>query len=125
MAAVQKARDYYQFLHQASSSPQKYIFIRADFSLIRVPLDDILYIEGYGDYLKVFVRDRKTIVARMTMKEIAESLPGKDFIRIHRSYIVPKNRIQSVRNKTIYLPEKEFPVGITYTEEIQKLLPKK
>ena len=119
--AVNKAHDYYNYLHRVSNSIQKEIFIRADFSLIRVPLDEILSIEGLGDYLKVIMKDRKTIVARMTMKEISENLPSADFIRIHRSYILPKKRILSVRHKTVFTDDRDYPIGVTYQEEIYKL----
>jgi len=115
--AVNKAQDYFNYLHKTNIESQKDIFIRADFSLIKVPLADILYIEGLGDYLKVHIKDRKTVVARMTMKEIADNLPANDFIRVHRSFILPVSRIQSVRNKIIYIAEKEIPIGNTYVEE--------
>ncbi|MBK9636820.1 MAG: response regulator transcription factor [Bacteroidetes bacterium] len=116
--AVNKAQEYFNYIHKTNIESQKDIFIRADFSLIKVPLADILYIESLGDYLKVNIKDRKTVVARMTMKEIAEILPSKDFIRVHRSYILPVSKIQSVRNKIIYTAEKEIPIGNTYAEDI-------
>lgn len=115
--AVNKAQEYFNYIHKTNIESQKDIFIRADFSLIKVPLADILYIEALGDYLKLHIKDRKTVVARMTMKEIADNLPAKDFIRVHRSFILPVNRIQSVRNRIIYIAEKEIPIGNTYMEE--------
>jgi DNA-binding LytR/AlgR family response regulator len=118
--AVNKAYDYYNFIYKIDNTIQKDIYIRADFSLIKVPLADILYIESLGDYLKVFIKDRKTIVARMTMKEVYDNLPTTDFIRVHRSFILPKKRIQSVRNKTIIIPEKEIPLGNTYFDDFYK-----
>ena len=118
--AVDKANDYFKYIRTVDSSSRTDIYIRADFSLIKVPLADILYIEGLGDYLKIYIKDRKTIVARMAMKEIMNDLPEKDFIRVHRSFIVPINRIQSVRNKIITLPEKQIPIGNTYVEEFFK-----
>lgn len=117
LQAVNKAQEYFNYMHRTNIESQKDIFIRADFSLIKVPLADILYIEGLGDYLKVNIKDRKTVVARMTMKEIAENLPTSDFIRVHRSFILPINRIQSVRNKIIYIAEKEIPIGNTYMKD--------
>jgi LytTr DNA-binding domain len=61
------------------------------------------------------------IIARMPMKEMLEKLPAQDFIRVHRSYILPLTRIVSLRNNVIITPEKEIPVGKTYLEEIQRL----
>ena len=77
-------------------------------------MDEILYIEGLADYIKIYVKDRKPILSRMTMKEIIEILPEKDFKRIHRSYIIPVKRILSISNRKVKLPEREIPVGNTY-----------
>ncbi len=92
------------------------LFIRADFSLVKIPLDDILYIEGLADYLKIHIKDRKTIVARMTMKEMVEKLNSTDFIRVHRSYILPFKKIEAVKGTTIFMGDNEFPIGRTYAE---------
>ncbi|HWB65107.1 MAG TPA: LytTR family DNA-binding domain-containing protein, partial [Chitinophagales bacterium] len=102
LQAANKARDYYQFMHQAGKQ-QPYLFIRADYALTKVLLSDILYIEGLDDYLKIHLTNRQPLVARMTMKSILEMLPSNEFLRVHRSFIVPVQGIGRVRNKTIYL----------------------
>lgn len=114
LQAVNKAQDFYKFYHHYESAIQQYMFVRADYSLVKVMLTDILYIEGLDDYLKIHLTGRKPLVARLTMKAILEKLPVKDFIRVHRSFIVPLVRIEKVRNKTIYIGEKEIPVGSSY-----------
>jgi DNA-binding LytR/AlgR family response regulator len=118
--AVTKAKEYFEYIHKSTNTFQKDLFIRADFSLIKVPMAEILYIEGLGDYLKLYIKNRKTVVARMTMKEITDMLPENEFIRVHRSFVLPVSRIQSIRNKIIYIPEKPIPIGNTYFEEISK-----
>ncbi len=118
--AVIKAKEFYQYTLKSGHTEDNYIFIRADYSLIKLYLTDILYIEGLADYLKIFVSNRKTIVARMTMKDMLDKLPDSDFVRVHRSFIVPFHRILSVRNNTIYLPEREVSIGKTYVEEFGK-----
>jgi DNA-binding LytR/AlgR family response regulator len=115
--AVNKANEYYNYINKQNHSEDKYIFIRADYSLIKIPLADILYIEVLADYLKIFIKDRKTVVARMTMNDMSEKLPSNDFIRVHRSFILPFNRIVSVRSNSITLPEKEIPIGKTYIKD--------
>jgi DNA-binding LytR/AlgR family response regulator len=115
--AVNKANEYYNYINKQNLSEEKYIFIRADYSLVKIPLTDILYIEGLADYLKIFVKDRKTIVARMTMTDMLDKLPSEDFIRVHRSFILPLERIVSVRSNSITLPEREIPVGKTYIKD--------
>ena len=105
--AIDKAQEYFD----------KNIFVRADFNLVKIPLADILYIEGLADYLKIHSKDRKTIVARMSMKDMMEKLNSMDFIRVHRSYILPFNKIEAVRGTTIFIGDKEFPIGRTYADD--------
>ena len=115
--AVNKANDYYNYLNKQNLSENKYIFIRADYSLVKIPVADILYIEGLADYLKIFIKDRQTVVARMTMNDMVNKLPEKDFIRVHRSFILPFKRIESVRSNSITLQETEIPIGKTYIKD--------
>ncbi len=115
--AVTKAREYYDYLHKRDHGSAGSIFIRADFSLVKIPVADIMYIEGLADYLKIHIKDRKTVVARMPMKEMMEKLYATDFIRVHRSYILPFSKIEAVRGNTILIGEQEFPIGKTYLED--------
>jgi DNA-binding LytR/AlgR family response regulator len=110
---VSKARDFYHFYHGQDSAIQ-YLFVRADYSLVKIMLDDILYIEGLDDYLKIFTVGKKPVIARMTMKSALEKLPEMNFIRVHRSFIVPISRIEKVRNKVIYIGDKTIPIGSSY-----------
>lgn len=115
--AITKAQEYFDYINKKEQSPDKSIFVRADFSLVKIPLADILYIEGLADYLKIHIRGRKTIMARMTMKDMMEKLPSNDFIRVHRSFILPFNKIEVVRGTTIFIGDAEFPIGRTYIDE--------
>jgi len=118
--AVNKANEYYNYINKQNHTEEKHIFIRADFSLVKILLADILYIEGLADYLKIFIKGRKNVITRMAMKDMIEKLPSNDFIRVHRSFIIPFNSIQSVRNDIIFLDEKEVPIGRTYKEKFYK-----
>lgn len=118
--AIGKAKEYFTTQQLIQDQVQQFLCIRAEFSLIKIPFQDILWIEGLGDYLKVHIQDRKTVVARMTMKEMLENLPEKDFIRVHRSFILPFKQILSVRNKVITIPGQEIPLGNTYVEDFTK-----
>jgi DNA-binding LytR/AlgR family response regulator len=115
--ATDKARDYF-----ASSNNQKaqHIFVRADYSLQKIMLDDIICIEALDDYLKIYINNQKTIVARMTMKAMLEKLPSTEFMRVHRSFIVPIKKVESLRNKVLQLGDKKIPVGNSYEEEVLK-----
>ncbi len=119
MVAVNKANDFYSFLHNKTPQKSNHIFIRSEYSLLKIALDEILYIEGLADYLKIHLPGGKPVITRMTMKSILEKLPS-DFIRVHRSFIVPKSRIESVRNKNITFRGVQIPIGASYLEDFEK-----
>jgi DNA-binding LytR/AlgR family response regulator len=120
LQAVNKANDFYKYLHQSESVAHQYLFIRADYSLVKVILQDILYIEGLDDYLKIHLVGKKPIVARMTMKAIQDKIPANEFIRIHRSFIVPVARIEKVRNKMVTIEGREIPIGSSYEKSFNE-----
>ncbi|POY35293.1 DNA-binding response regulator [Solitalea longa] len=120
--AVNKAHDFYNYQHQRSANANQFLFIRADYSLIKIAINDILYIEGLDDYLKIHQVSGKPLVARMTFKSLLEKLPATGFARVHRSFVVSKDKIESIRNKTIHIKDAEIPVGSSYEENLSKLL---
>lgn len=120
--AVNKANDYHQYQHPGLGATPQFLFVRADYSLIKIPIGDILFIEGLDDYLKIHIQNQKMIVARMTMKSILDKLPANEFIRIHRSYIISFSRIESVRNKLVIISGVEVPIGASYEENLQRML---
>lgn len=114
LQAAEKAKAYYLFLHQNALAKPDSISIRVDYALVKVPLADIVFVEGLDDYLKIHLQGQRPLVSRMTMKAMMEKLPRSDFVRVHRSYIVPLARIDSVRNKIIFIGEEEVPIGVSY-----------
>ncbi|HQQ94291.1 MAG TPA: LytTR family DNA-binding domain-containing protein [Bacteroidia bacterium] len=120
LQAAGRARDLLNLSRQSHSQDERFLYIRADFSLIKVSLADIMYIEALDDYLKIHIEDQKTLVARMTMKTMMEKLPAGKFMRVHRSFIVAKDRVQAVRSKSLMVDRLEIPMGGSYIEEVQK-----
>jgi DNA-binding LytR/AlgR family response regulator len=120
--AVARAKEYYEFQHQKPNDPEKEksIFIRADYSLIKVSLPEILYIEGLGDYLKIHLPGKKPIVVRMTMKTMLDKLPVNDFIRVHRSFIIPVSRVEHIRNKIVQVAGFPIPIGASFEEAFKE-----
>ena len=98
-----------------------YLTIRADYKLNKILYDDILFIEGLDDYVKIHLIDNKKITARISMKSILEKLPEKLFIRVHRSFIVPLKKIKSIQNKVLYLNNQEIPIGDTYKNSVSDM----
>jgi DNA-binding LytR/AlgR family response regulator len=119
--AVSKANEFYNYQHQSEKVNQHYLFIRADYALAKIAVADILYIEGLDDYLKIYLLNQKPVVARMTMKALQEKLPAKEFVRVHRSFIIPFARIEVVRNKTISIADIEIPIGSSYEDNFFQL----
>ncbi len=118
--ASEKVNDYFKYIRNKNHEQENHIYLRSNYSLVKIPVGDILYIEGISDYIKVFSKNQKMIMARMSMKAILDKLPTNDFIRVHRSFIIPFRNITSVRNKTIFLADIEIPIGNTYEEEFFK-----
>jgi len=119
--ACNKANDIVSQQAKTESALVQHFFVRADYRLVRVNFTDVLYIEGLDDYVKIYIAKQKPLITRMTMKAIMEKLSAKDFVRVHRSFIVPLNKIISVRNKIISLEGKEIPVGTSYEEGFFKI----
>jgi two-component system LytT family response regulator len=99
-----------------------YFFINADYSLIKVVFTDIMWIEGFKDYLKIHLKSTsKPLVARLTMKSIEEQLPASMFARVQKSFIVSKDYITAIRKNSIFINDVEIPVGDNYKDVISSL----
>ncbi len=98
-----------------------FIFVRSERKMVKINFNEILYIESLGDYLKIFL-NTQTIVTRKTMNAIESKLPSKNFIRIHRSFIVSFKEIKSYTNEFIEIKKKALPISRSYKESVlQKL----
>ncbi len=120
LQSVEKANDYFEYLHQSAIKNFQHLYVRSEYSLIKIPFEEILYIETLDDYLKIHCTGKKPILTLMTMKRVMEKLPAKEFVRVHRSYIVPLRRIESVRGKSIELGITQIPIGTNYEEAFFK-----
>lgn len=88
----------------------------------RVFLDHILYLEAYGNYLKVILQDETTLITRSTMNEMDNKLPASDFLRIHKSFIIRKEAISKIMTNQIMINGKTLPIGNSYRSEVFKKL---
>jgi len=94
--------------------PKEYMFVKSGYDIIKVRYDEIRYIEGLKDYVKIHT-DGKTIVSLMSMKVLAEELP-ENFVRVHRSFIVNFERITLVKKRKVHIQQVEIPIGEVYRE---------
>lgn len=118
MQAAEKAKKEMQ--SKKNTLDHTHLLIRADYKLNRIEYDDIMLIEGLDDYIRIHLKNKTAITARLSMKSILEKLPAAMFIRVHRSYIVPVKKVKSFYNKTIQIEDFVIPIGDTYKEEVNK-----
>jgi DNA-binding LytR/AlgR family response regulator len=97
------------------------IFIKSGYEQIKVNLEDLIYAESTGNYVK-FVTDTQTIVSRLTMNEAETLLPQSLFIRIHRSFIVAKKKITKIDKRSVWINTKELPIGAFYSDEVERFI---
>jgi len=98
-----------------------FIFVKTEHKIQKVYLNDILFIEGLKDYISIFTPAER-IITLQNMKKMEDALPSKYFIRVHKSYIVSVNKIDSIERSRIFINDKIIPVGDTYREEFFKVI---
>lgn len=104
------------------AKPSNAILIKSDSKIHKIMAEEIEWIEALDNYIKIRLQDKKTIVARYTMKNIMQDLPADKFVRIHKSYIVAISKINSVENKQLFIGDTAFPVGDIYKNDLQRLI---
>jgi two-component system, LytTR family, response regulator len=108
---------------ETSAGSDSYIFVKTEYRLERIDLDDILYIEGMKDYLRIICTDKK-IMTLQSFARLEEQLPPKKFMRVHKSYIVAIEKIESIERGIIRIKDQRIPVSNTYKENFFKLIQK-
>ena len=104
-----------------SEPAQPFLYLRVDRKMVKVLFNDILYIEGLRDYIRIFTTS-KTIVTKHLLATLEEMLPSDAFLRIHRSYIASISKIDSYNTDTIEIGKKILPIGRLYKHDVSKLL---
>ena len=97
-------------------------FVRSERKMVRVQFDEIRYIESLGDYVKIHLDGQKMLVTRDTLSSIEGRLPGRDFLRTHRSFIVSLAKIESFTSESIGMSRHEIPISRSYREAVMKRL---
>jgi two-component system, LytTR family, response regulator len=116
--AVNKVFDFFSLKkddHVLTEDGNRYMFIKTEYRHERVDFDDILYVEGMKDYLRIVCRERK-IMTLMSFAKIEELLPSAEFCRVHKSYLVALTKIKSVERGVINIADQRIPVSNTYKD---------
>ena len=99
------------------------IYVKSDYKLLRIELDDLLYVEGLKDYVKFYIQDQsQPILSLMSMRELEQVLPERHFIRVHRSYIVRKDKIRVIERSRIVFGDVYIPISDIYKSQFQSYL---
>lgn len=118
--AIDKVKTQYQLMQQ-SNSTKDFIFVKTEYRVEKVNLADILYIEGMKDYLRL-VTQLGNIMTLQRFKTYEDYLPAQQFVRVHKSYIVALDKIESIERNRIKIGEKRIPISETYKDAFNQLL---
>ncbi|HEV7381291.1 MAG TPA: LytTR family DNA-binding domain-containing protein [Dyadobacter sp.] len=131
LKASTKAKAYVELVRKASQTPlsadtkDEYLYLKVEYQLVRIAYDDILYMEGLKDYVKVHLKsDQKPILSLTSLKHLEEKLPAARFMRIHRSFIVNLDQIGAVTRNSIQIGPTTIPVSDQYKESFNQFLSK-
>ncbi len=121
--SVNKASELMNFKKGESHGKDEldYIFIKSEQKYIKVNFSDILYIEALADYVKVHTPEKR-IITLQTMKNLEDELPSEQFVRVHRSFIIALDKINSISGNVIYINKDEVPIGKNFREEFFKII---
>lgn len=118
--AVAKAVEYVRYKSKSSNEKTDNLFVYSEYRLIRIPLVDIEYIESLEDYIRIHLITGKPVLTLMPLKKVLEKLPSEKFQRIHRSYVVAVDKVNSVQNRKVRLTSgNELPVSDSYSQFIK------
>ncbi|WP_217602414.1 LytTR family DNA-binding domain-containing protein [Chitinophaga sp. GbtcB8] len=125
MKACNKAHE--RFLRQpytpAAEPAPDHFFVNVEYTLVKVLIADILYVEGLKDYIKIHVgSSKKPVITRMSMKAIEEKLPPAQFIRTHKSFIIAAPKITAIKRDLVCIGELELPLSEFYKGNLDKVI---
>lgn len=115
-----KAKEYIEFL-SSQELQMNSIFVKVNYEIMKINLKDIDLIEALDDYIKIYI-PHTPVLTLMTLKNIAEKLPTRDFIRVHRSFIVPIAKVDKFSKTKLWVKGKEIPIGSSYSHVYDQLM---
>lgn len=119
LKAANKALKWFEEREQPESSGQdRFVFVKSDYKLQRIAFDDILYIEGVKDYVRITMTNGNKVMSLMNLKKLEDRLPSPEFMRIHRSYIVHMNKIEVVDRLRVVFGTTYIPISDSYKDSV-------
>jgi len=121
--SANKALEWFTIIvNKRASLEDRFIFVKSDYKLVKINLEDIIYIEGEKDYVKIVMEKKEPIKSLMNMKKIEKYLPSPEFQRIHRSYIAHMNKIEFIDRSRIVFGKEFIPISESYKEVVRNFL---
>lgn len=105
----------------STQTEEAFIYVKENKKVIKVHLNEILYVEGLSEYVQIYT-EKKKIITKTSMTNMEEKLPQADFIRIHKSFIVSMSKIEAFTSHSIEVPGKELPIGRSYKNAVVETL---
>ena len=125
LRAAGKAQRWFESVATTSPEPEpqaRTIFVKTDYKMLQLRLEDILYIEGVKDYVRIFTADGGDVKTQMSMKSLEETLPSDRFIRVHRSFIVNLSKIRIIERNRIVFGKVYIPVSDSYKDRFMEAI---
>lgn len=126
LKAANKARNYFETISRQSGKEnhgKEYLFVKSEYKIVKISLDDIIYIEGIREYVRIHLTNGKSIMPLFSLHFLEEQLPSDKFMRVHRSYIVNLEKISTIEHNRIIFDGKVYiPVSEQYKEFFMKFL---
>lgn len=123
LKACNKAWKLFQMRGIKTDTEQRsYFFVNVEYKQVKIIYDQILYIEGMRDYVRIHLNNQRPVITHMSMKAVEEKLPSQDFLRIHKSYIANLSRIKTLKKGIALIDTREVPFSENYKEELSRKL---
>jgi DNA-binding LytR/AlgR family response regulator len=120
LKAANKAYDLFALRQNKTGTSEASFFVHSEYKEIKIFCNDILYIEGLKDYVKIFLRSQsRPILTRLNLKGIESKLPANQFCRIHNSFIVSLSKINSTQKQQVFIGEIAIPIGDRFAEDFR------
>lgn len=126
LKAANKAKEWFDLKNtkqDALDSNEEFLFIKSEYRILRIDYNNIKYIEGMKEYVRIHTTNEKPVMSLMSLKKLSEQLPKDKFMRVHKSFIVNLKQITTIERSRIIFDEKVYiPVGDQYKDEFQKYI---
>ena len=116
--ALEKTASTVEIAAKTEEKPDEFLFIKTDGKLVKINLNDLLLVEGLKDYLYLHLKSEKLIVLD-TLKDFEAKLPASDFMRVHKSYIIRLDQIETIERNRVFIQKNIVPIGETYKIKFQ------